>query len=127
MKKFFPLLIAAYLLYSLAGCSNNSVTGPSAGNVTFSISQQTGQSGGIDFLGKPSVDVKLTKVISQLPSNNISDTAAPPPTYVYSKDTFYIISNYSGVTTGQKWDFIFTGATNSGNTAFNVTSSYTVP
>jgi hypothetical protein len=124
MKKFFPPLILAYLLYFTAGC-NNSVTGPSASNVTFSISQQPGTQG-VRFYGKPSVDVKLTKVISNV--NTFFDTVnVANPNYVFSKDTSYFINEYTGVQTGQQWKFNFIGATASGNTAFNVTSSYTVP
>lgn len=128
MKNFFPLIIIAYLLYSVAGCGNNGVTDPTAGNTTFSMSQQTGTGGAIDFLAKPSVDVKLTKVVCNLPSSAVSDTVViTTPNYTFSKDSFYIVNSYTGVQTGQQWNFVYTGSTVSGNAGFTVTTNYTVP
>ena len=124
MNKFFQIAIAAYLIYTISGCGN-SVTSPIAGNVTFSINQQAGQNGGIEFLAKPSLDVKITKVISK--EGTFADTIAPPPTYVFSKDSFYVINEYNGVATGQQWTFNFTGTVNSDNSSYNVTSNYSVP
>ncbi len=127
MKKFFPPLILSFLLYLSAGC-NNSVTNPTTNNsVTFSVSQQPGNLG-IKFYAKPSADVKITKIISLLASASFTDTVVNQnPSYVFSKDTSYEINEYTGVQSGQKWNFNFIGNTVSNNTAFNVTTSYTVP
>lgn len=121
-----PLIISAVLIYS-AGCGNNSVTNPTAANVTFQISQQNGQQG-VQFLGKPSVDVKITRAIISLAAQNYFDTVNnASPNYVFSKDSSYVIGEFTGVLTGQKWAFNITGTTVSGGTAYTAASNYTVP
>jgi hypothetical protein len=126
MKKFLPPLILSCLLY-LAGCSSNP-TSPTASNVTFAMSSQAGTTGGIQFNYKPSVDVKITKVIVTVATPAFTDTLTSNiPNYTWSKDTTYALKEYTGVATGQVWNFNFAGTTVSGNTAYNVTSNYTVP
>jgi hypothetical protein len=121
-----PAIVSAILIYGI-GCSNNTVTNPTNSGVTFQISQQPGTTG-TQFLAKPSVDVKLTKVISALTAQNFYDTVTiANPNYVFSKDSSYVINEYVGVVSGQKWTFNFFGSSVSGGTAFTATSAYTVP
>ena len=123
---FIPVILCVILLYT-AGCGSNSVTNPLTSNVTFKVTQQNGTSG-VQFYGKPSVDVKLTRVISTLPAQNFFDTVNnQTPNYVFSKDTAYYINEFNGVASGQKWTIYFTGSTVSGSTAYSVSTDYTVP
>ena len=121
------LLVSAFM----AGCNkNDSVTGPNNLNnqVSFQISQQNGQNGGVEFLFQPSVNVKISRVISKYPAQQFADTISNVnANYVYSKDTIYLINEYTGVQNGQQWNFDFTGSVQSQNNSnYNVTSNYTV-
>ena len=78
----------------------------------------------------PAQAVTITKV-------NVSVPAINPPfnkdytgdgTTVYPANQTVTISEFTGVATGQKWVFVFTGKLGSATgTAFTVTSNYTVP
>ena len=123
-------ILSAVLLYAsityMVGCGSNSVTNPLGGSVTFTMSQQTGGTG-IQFLAKPSVDARITRVICNLNSAAFSDTiVSNVPNYLYSKDSFYVVGEFNGVLTGQQWSFIFTG-TDAANAAYTSTSNYTIP
>jgi hypothetical protein len=128
-NSLFKLLTAGLLYFIViyvVGCGSNSVTNPLGGSVTFTMSQQPGATG-IQFLAKPSADCRITRVICNLPAQNIADTLTSNfPNYLYSKDTSYIINEYSGVATGQQWNFVFTG-TDAANAAYTTTSNYTIP
>jgi hypothetical protein len=125
---FLVLVFAVFLAF--AGCSkNDGVLGPNFNSqVSISISQQSGPNGGVEFLFKPGRDVNISKIVSRLSSQQFTDTLRFTNTsYVYSKDTTYIISEYSGVENGQKWNFDFTGSVPGQNGSnYNVTSDYTV-
>ena len=129
-KKTIAALILPLILLALviSGCSkNSSITGPNGNNgqVNFGISQQTGYYGGTQFLFKPQMDVKISRIVSKLPAQQFADTISfANPNYVYSKDTTYIIREYTGVQNGQQWNFNFTGAGNN-NSNYNVTVNYT--
>ncbi len=117
----------AYLL--ITGCNkNDSVLGPNMNSqVSFQISQRNGQNNGVEFLFKPSVDSKISRVVCRFPSQQFADTITTNnANYLFSKDTTYIINEYINVTPGQQWMFDFSGTAPSGNTAYNVTSNYTV-
>jgi len=98
-------------------------------SVTFGITQATGNTG-IIFYATPSVAVTITNV-------NVSVTNVTPPfnkdytgdgTTVYPANTALEINEFTGVATGQKWVFVFTGKLGTATgTAFTATSNYTVP
>jgi hypothetical protein len=97
--------------------------------VTFTITQQQGTQG-IIFYATPSAAVTITNV-------NVSVTNVTPPfnkdytgdgTTVYPANTALEINEFTGVASGQKWVFVFTGKLGSATgTAFTATSNYTVP
>jgi hypothetical protein len=128
-KLFLTLLL--FTAAVISGCGKNgSVVGPNSpnANLTFQISQRAGFNGGTEFLFKPSADVKISRIISIYAPQQFADTISYTNlNYVYSKDTVYIVNEYTGVQNGQQWNFSFTGSvpgqTNSG---YNVTANYTV-
>lgn len=128
IKIFLGGLILIYLL--VTGCSkNDSVIGPNMNQqVSFQISQRTTATGSIQFMFKPNIDVNISKIVSRYNAQPFSDTLSFSNTaYVYSKDTTYIINNYTGVQSGQLWNFDFTGTIpGQPNATFSVTSNYTV-
>jgi len=127
-KLITSILLIMFAVIS-AGCSkNDTVLGPNGLNnqVSFSISQQAGNFGGTEFLFKPSQDVKISKIISALNEQNFADTTSFNNTnYVYSKDTTYIVGEYTGVQNGQQWKFTFSGTMGQNNSGYTVTSNYT--
>jgi hypothetical protein len=69
-------------------------------------------------------DVKVSQVICRFEAQQFADTINfPNPNYVYSKDTVYIISEYTGIENGQLWRFSFAGSVNNSN--YNTTINYT--
>lgn len=129
LRSITAIVLLGLLIIYYTGCNNNSVTNSLLGgsSVSFSISQANGTQGVI-FYGKANVDVKITKVIVSLATQNFFDTLTPQnPNYVYSKDTSYPISEFTGVQSGQKWNFAFTGATVSAGSAYTSNVSYTIP
>jgi len=144
MKKIIKLLVL-FVLTSIigTGCSDDSAgggitdpfgTGGGTGNnnnntgtVTFTIGTTPGTQGGIIFTATPSVSVKITKVIVSLPSQQYVDTLTDDGVTVFQGNQTFMIQEYIGVASGQKWTFQFEGTLASNNQAFNVTSNYTVP
>lgn len=128
--KSTAIFIILAMLFA-AGCNkNDSVLGPNGLNnqVSFQISQQAGLNGGTEFLFQPSVNVKISQVISKYPAQQFVDTLGNAnPNYVYSKDSVYSVNEYTGVQNGQQWNFNFSGTVPSqNNSSYNVTSNYTV-
>lgn len=126
----FCLLGVFTLTLALSGCSkNDSVLGPNGFNsaVSFQITQQDGQFGGVQFLFKPSVDTRLSRIVSRYAAEQFADTISyGNQNYVYSKDTVYIINEYVGIQNGQQWNFDFTGSiSNQNNSNYTVTANYT--
>ena len=113
----------------LTGCSkNDSVMGPNMNQqVSFQISQRTTISGDTEFMFKPNIDINISKIVSRFESQPFRDTLSFTNTaYVYSKDTTYIIDQYTGVQNGQQWNFDFTGSVpGQTNSNYSVTSNYT--
>jgi hypothetical protein len=125
----FSLFTVFTAVIALTGCSkNDSVIGPNGSSqVSFQISQQSGQFGGVQFLFKPSVDTKISRIISKFSAQQFADTISfGNQNYVYSKDTVYIVSEYTGIQNGQQWNFDFTGSIpNQNNSNYTVTANYT--
>lgn len=130
-KKFIKISMALILMTAIivSGCSKSgNVVGPNNSQVSFQISQQAGQNGGVDFLFKSSADVKISRIVSIYQQQQFTDTISyANVNYVYSKDTTYIINEYTGVQNGQQWNFNFTGSMpGQQNSNYSVTSNYTV-
>ena len=102
--------------------------GGGTGSVTFTISQQPGTTG-IFFYITPSAAVTIKTITVSLPAQPYTDPYTGDGTTVFPANTAQKLNNeYTGVATGQKWVFVFTGNLGSSTgTAFNVTSNYTVP
>ncbi len=132
IQKLFklPLIVAALVAVIITGCSkNDGVIGPNFNSqVSFQISKQGGNFGGTQFLFRPSVDVKISTIICKYDAEQFADTISYTNTnYVYSKDTTYIINEYTGVENGQQWKMNFTGSLpGQNNSNYDVTSNYTV-
>lgn len=132
VTQFFIISVIKVFLIAVlaAGCGkNDGVVGPNNLNnqVTFQISMQNGLNGGIEFLFKPAIDMKISRIISRLPAQNFTDTISSNSNYIYSKDTTYIINEYTGVENGQLWKFDFTGSIpGQNNSNFNTSADYTV-
>lgn len=124
------VVLAALFTVIITGCSkNDGVIGPNFNSqVSFQISKQGGNFGGTQFLFRPSVDVKVSTIICKYDAQQFSDTISYANTnYVYSKDTTYIINEYTGVENGQQWKMNFTGSIpGQNNSNYDVTSNYTV-
>lgn len=125
------VLLALLTLAAASGCNkNDGIMGPNNMNqqVSFAISQQNGYYGGTQFLFRPSVDVKITRIISKYNNQQFADTISyGNQNYVYSKDTTYLINEYTGVENGQQWIFDFTGSIpGQNNSNYNTTTNYTV-
>ncbi len=132
MKTKLKILILV-LLASVFGCNNGSDDGGNPlipnigggnGTVSFEVKTQPGNQGGTLFLIKPSVDVKIQKVVVKI--QNFTDELQGDPNTVYKKDTWYELEEYTGVQQGQQWTFDITGQIAASGQSFNVTVNYTV-
>ncbi|MBK7444563.1 MAG: fibronectin type III domain-containing protein [Ignavibacteria bacterium] len=99
---------------------------PVNSNVTFTMQ---GQANGANysFYFQPSVDVKVSRIIANLPAQPYSDTINTNTNYVFSKDTAYTWYEYQGIATGQVWNFVFSGQRVSDNNTYTSTSYFSVP
>jgi hypothetical protein len=123
--------IIILIVFIAAGCSkNDGVLGPNGLNsqVTFRISQQQGINGGTEFLFTPGVDLNVSRIVLKYNAEQYTDTLKNNNTsYVFSKDTSYVIGEYTGVAAGQQWNFDFTGTVPGQiNPNYSVTVNYTV-
>jgi hypothetical protein len=129
-NKFIKISMAFILMTAIivSGCSKSgNVVGPNNSQISFQISQQTGQNGGTEFLFTPAMDVKISRIISIYQPQQFADTISyTNVNYVYTKGTTYIINEYDGVQNGQQWNFNFTGSqSGQQNSNYNVTINYT--
>ncbi len=128
MKKtlllFLPLVMFALAIIS---CGDNT-TGSSllGGNNTVTFTMGVQQStNGVQFTWKPSVSVRVSKLV--LGTNGFSDTITDNSNQLYTANQVWVYPNeYTGVTTGQQWQFSFTG-TDSLNQSYTATASLTIP
>ncbi len=132
MKKTLLLTAITALLF-VWGCKDDGTgtdpfgPGGTGGDVTFTMTGQ-GNSTSYYFYFKPSVDVKITRLLASLPAQNYTDTATNNNVnYIFSKDTAYTWYEYTGINSGQIWTFTFTGTIASNNTAYTASSNFTVP
>lgn len=122
-------LLFIVILFAASGCNNTgSISGPDQNsNVSFTITQQLTQTGSMQFMFKPGIDIKISTLISKYPAEQFADTLSyGNPNYVYSKDTTYIINRYVNVYAGQQWVFEFKGTDPGSNSQYSKTINYTV-
>lgn len=124
MKHVILLFLFVLSVVYAMGCKSDTTSPLST--ATFAMSTAPGTTGTF-FTFKPSVDVKLTRVVVSLPAQPFFDTLTDAGTYVYSKDTIYNLSEYTGVATGQAWKFYFTGSTTSNSAFTNAEANLTIP
>lgn len=126
-KTVLPLMLVLFLIFGVAACKDNSTGTPLLGGntVTFTMGTQQGTNG-TQFTWQPSVDVKVTQLI--LSTNGFSDTITDNSGQTYTANQSWAYPNeYTGVTSGQQWQFNFTGTTVSNNQAFTSTANLTIP
>jgi hypothetical protein len=137
MKKIFSLFLLIIVLLAFS-CSDDATAptnsgglggGTGGGGVTFTMGKTPGQQGGVIFTFKPSIDVTITTVTLKLPEQQFEDPLTNPnPNEVYTSQNTYEIEEYTGVQSGQKWQFVFVGKLGSSTgTAYTVTANYTIP
>jgi hypothetical protein len=103
------------------------IGGGGGGSVTFTITQAAGNTG-IIFYATPSAAVVISDVNVSVPAASYTKDYPDPSGTVYQANAVVEINEFTGVATGQKWVFVFTGHLGSATgTAFSVTSNYTVP
>lgn len=130
MKKTILLFIPAFLIMiGIISCGNSGDgtgllgTGNNQVNFTMGVQQSTN---GVQFTWQPSVDVKVTKLV--LGTTGFTDSIIDNSGQTYAANQQWAYpSEYTGVTTGQQWQFVFTGTTPSNNQAFTSTINYTIP
>ncbi|SRR5690606_20371028 len=140
MKKWFYVLLASFsFLYF--GCDNDSGGsagtdpfgggggGGGTGGVTFTVSLEQGNQGGVYFNFKPNQNVTATNMTLSLPAQNFTDNITNPnPNEVYTNAQGFSVGEYTGVATGQQWVFNIQGKIGSSTgTPYNVTINFTVP
>lgn len=129
MKKTFLLFIPVFLLAVFAAaCGNNDtgtgLLGQGNNNVTFTMGVQQ-STNGVQFTWQPNVSVRVTSLI--LATNGFADTITDNSNQLYTAGQVWAYPNeYTGVTTGQQWQFSFTG-TDSLNQAYTSTANLTIP
>ncbi len=129
MKKTLLLFIPVFLIaVFITACSNNDtgtgLLGIGNNTVTFTMGVQQ-STNGVQFTWQPSASVRVTKMI--LGTNGFSDTITDNSNQLYTANQVWAYPNeYTGVTTGQQWQFSFTG-TDSLNQAYTSTASLTIP
>ena len=126
-KSILPLIAVIFLSIGFISCGNDTTTGGILGGnntVTFTMGAQQ-STNGVQFTWQPSVSVRVTKMI--LGTNGFSDTITDNSNQLYTANQQWAYPNeYTGVTTGQQWQFSFTG-TDSLNQAYTSTASLTIP
>lgn len=130
MKRTILLFIPVLTAILMAACGNNDtgsgLLGVNNNTVNFTMGTQQGTNG-TQFTWQPGADVKVTMLV--LSTNGFADTITDNSGQTYTANqTWAYPQEYTGVTTGQQWQFVFTGTTpNNNNQAFNSTVNYTIP
>jgi hypothetical protein len=129
MKKTLLLFIPVFLLaLFVASCGNNDtgtgLLGQGNTNVSFTMGVQQ-STNGVQFTWQPNVSVRVTSLI--LGTNGFTDTITDNSNQLYTAGQVWAYPNeYTGVTSGQQWQFNFTG-TDSLNQAYSTTANLTIP
>lgn len=110
------------------GTTGGGNNGGGNGAITFSIRSEAGQNGGSEFDAEPSANITLTQInVEETSGTGFTDQIQGDGTTVYQTNTWYKVSEYTGVQSGMKFTFEFIGKTSPAGTDFDVTSNYTVP
>jgi hypothetical protein len=129
-KTVLPFALVLFLILGIASCNNSgtdsgNLLGGNNNNVNFTMGTQQGTNG-TQFTWQPGVDVKVTQLI--LGTTGFAETITDNSGQTYTANQTWVYPNEnSGVTTGQQWQFIFTGTTPSNNQGFTSTVNYTIP
>lgn len=94
-------------------------------SVTIEINSQPMNDGSVEFLFRPNVDIKITKVNVEM--GGATDDLTGDNTTVYNSNNWHVLAGYTGVESGQDWSFTFSGTIVSNNQNYSVTSKYKVP
>ena len=129
MKKTFLLFLPVFIFaLGIISCGDNTTgTGLLGNNNTVNFTMGVQQStNGVQFTWQPSVDVKVTQLV--LGTNGFTDTITDNSGTTYAANQQWVYPDeYTGVTTGQQWQFNFTGTTPSNNQAFTSSVNFTIP
>jgi len=123
---FFSIIL---FLFISCGDDDNSDSNPfgpdqTSGSVTFQVSIQQDQQIGTYFHFKPSVDVKVIKVVGVL-NGQIYNIDGDPNTVMSAAEGFSV--TVSNPETGDQWSFTITGKIASNNSDFTSNVNYTIP
>ena len=118
------------LILGIAGCKDSPTDGNLLGinntntvNFTMGVQQSAN---GVQFTWNPSVNVIVTKLV--LSTTGFKDSIIDNSGQTYTAGQQWAYPNeYTGVTSGQQWQFNFSGSTPSNNQAFTSTVNYTIP
>ena len=129
MKKtlllFIPVFIMAVFITACGSDDTGTGLGLGGNTVTFTMGAQQ-STNGVQFTWQPSVSIKVTQLI--LGTTGFSDTITDNSGATYTANQQWAYPNeYTGVTSGQQWQFKFTGTIDSTNQAFTTTANYTIP
>jgi hypothetical protein len=129
-------IIICFFLFSSCKSNSSSPTdsgglggpgGGGGGGVTFGITQAAGNTG-IIFYATPSTAVVITNVNVSVPAASFTKDYTDATGTIYPANQAVEINEFTGVASGQKWIFVFTGHLGTATgTAFTATSNYTVP
>jgi hypothetical protein len=129
--KMLITLFFSIILFFFIGCSddNNSDSNPfgpeqTSGSVTFQVSIQQDQQIGSFFHFKPSVDVKITKVVGVLNNQSYNIDGDPNAVMTVAEGFSITVSNPQA---GDQWLFTITGKIASTGSDFTSTVNFTVP
>lgn len=133
MRNIIKTLLAVLALF-LIGCndSSNNNSNPigfnpigGGGNVTFQLSLEQNQQGINVVFFKPSVDIKLIKIVTTL-NNQQTEEIAGDGTTVYKVSEGFSIEP-TNVKTGDVYSFVITGKIATDNKDFTTTVNFTIP
>ncbi len=119
-----------FIMLGIAGCKDsvtdgNLLGGNNTNTVNFTMGVQP-STNGVQFTWNPSANVIVTKLV--LSTTGFKDSIIDNSGQTYTAGQQWAYPNeYTGVTTGQQWQFIFSGTTTSNNQAFASTVNYTIP
>lgn len=129
LEQYYYQISASNILYEGLRTSIIQVT-PSPVNIFFTMSGliDPNNPNNYSFGFKPSENTKLTKLIAIFQAQPFFDTLINNnPNYIFSQDSTYFIGPYTGIQSGQAWNFQFTGTIVSNNHNYVVTSNFIVP
>lgn len=131
MKILLSVFIVGCLLLFNSCREDINPVGNKANNVPLAvvITMTAGNTpGGTFFIATPTEPVFISKLSVAVPLLQFQETYNGDGLTIFPANVPFIINEYQGVATGQKWTFFFDGnlGTKTG-TPFSIASSFTVP